>query len=64
VPKLESAVLGLESEVMISKSGPDIFCKVALHGAVDRRTIPGWLYIELKGPFKKRGPRLKKRGYF
>ena len=41
VPKLESVVLGLESKAMISKSGPDIFCKVVLHGVVDSKTLPG-----------------------
>ena len=40
VPKLETVVLALESEVMISKSGPDIFCRVGLHGPVDSRTMP------------------------
>ena len=40
VLKLESVVLALESEVMISKNGHDIFCRVVLHGAVDSRTIP------------------------
>ena len=45
VPKLESWVLALESEVMTLKSGSDIFCRVVLHGRVDRRAIPEWLYI-------------------
>ena len=45
VPKLESVVLGLENEVMISKSVPHIFCRVVLHGPVDSRNIPEWLYI-------------------
>ena len=45
VPKLESWVLALESEVMTLKSGSDIFCRVVLRGRVDRRAIPEWLYI-------------------
>ena len=45
VLKLETVVLALESEVMIPKSGPDIFCRVVLHGPVHSRTIPEWLYI-------------------
>ena len=62
VLKLETVVLALESEVMISKSGPDIFCRVVLPGPVDSRIIPEWLYIIWvhKGVRKKGALDLKK----